>query len=126
MRQEEEYSLAFGGFDTYQDYSQEKPTGGLWGESPIRKQEWKFDSSAGDTEMQGYVEEDEELERQEREIAKWKGIYQEMSRRLKDSKWVLGLPWFSGEYGRGVQRYAVGVCGRWAAESTVYGVFAGL
>lgn len=87
VRQEEEYSLAFGGFDTYQDYSTDKPThGGIWGESPIRKQDWKFDSSAGDTEMQGYVEEDEELERQEREIQKWKGIYHEMSRRLKDSK----------------------------------------
>lgn len=75
VRQEDEFSSAFGGFDNASsDY---------YGANSLGNPEFNvFDQSV---RMHEEADEFDELEKQEQEIRKWKGIYQEMSRRLQES-----------------------------------------
>jgi hypothetical protein len=75
VRQEDEYSSAFGGFENTS--SENYPANSLG--SP------EFNIFDQSVRMHEETDEYDELEKQEQEIKKWKGIYQEMSRRLQES-----------------------------------------
>jgi hypothetical protein len=75
VRQEDEYSSAFGGFENTS--SDNYPANSLG--SP------EFNIFDQSIRMHEEADEYDELEKQEQEIKKWKGIYQEMSRRLQES-----------------------------------------
>ena len=80
VKKDEEYSYAFGGFDNYTEDGYTSP----WVQS-LRAPDFDVFDSA-EIPFQDYEGEGDELERQEKEIQKWKGIYKEMSKRLKESK----------------------------------------